>query len=96
MMLDDEVYVGTSGLWTLITDKSPKTYTKEDYERCKELLHETNVMYRGYDHKSSYPRANRSTEWNKVLRLIWEVFQQKGIVHNDNDEKYFRDDGLCL
>ena len=37
-MLDDEVYVGTSGLWTLITEQSPKTYTKEDYERCKELL----------------------------------------------------------
>ena len=46
IMLDDEVYVGTSGLWTLITDKSPKTYTKEDNERYKELLHETNVMYR--------------------------------------------------
>ena len=39
IMLDDEINVGTPGLWTLITDKSPKTYTKEDYERYKELLH---------------------------------------------------------
>ena len=39
ILLDDEAYVGTHGLW------SPKTYTKEDYERYKELLHETNVMY---------------------------------------------------
>ena len=39
IMLDDEVYVGTPDLWTLITDKSPKTYTKEDYERYKELQH---------------------------------------------------------
>ena len=30
IMLDDKVYVGPPGLWTLITDKSPKTYTKED------------------------------------------------------------------
>ena len=32
IMLDDEVYIGT-----LITDKSHKTYIKEDYERYKEL-----------------------------------------------------------
>ena len=56
IMLDDEVYVGTPGLWTLIIDKSPKTYTKEDYERYKELLHETNAMYRDYDPQSSYQR----------------------------------------
>ena len=94
IMLDGEVYVATSGLWTLITDKSPKTYTKEDYERYKELLHETNVMYRDYDPKCSYPRANRSTKWNKVLRPIWEEYQQKEIVHSD--EKYFIVDGLYL
>ena len=70
IMLDDKVDVRTPGLWTLITDKSPKTYTKEDYERYKELLHETNVMYRDCDPKSSYSRANRSTKWNKVLRPI--------------------------
>ena len=96
IMLDDEVYVGTSGLWTLITDKSPKTYTKEDYERYKELLHESNVMYRDYDPKSSYPRANRSTKWNEVLRPIWEESQQKGIVRSDDDDKYFSADGLYL
>ena len=51
IMPDDEVYVGTSGLWTLITYKSPKTYTEEDYERYKELLHETNVLYRDSDRR---------------------------------------------
>ena len=86
IVLDDEVYVGTSGLWTLITDKRPKTYTKVDYERYKELLHETNVMYRDYDPKSSYPRPNRTTKWNEVLLPIREEFMQKGIVHSDDDE----------
>ena len=95
-MLDDEAYVGTSSLWTLITDKSPKRYTMEDYGRYKELLHETNVMNGGYDPKSSYPRANRSMKWNKILRPIWEVFQQKGIIHSDDDEKYFSGDMDCI
>ena len=99
-MLDDGVYVGTPGLWTLITDKSPKTYTKEDYERYNELLHETNVMYRDCDPEGSYPPSNRSTKWNKVLRQICEEFQQKGVVHSeyndDDDDKYFSGDGLHL
>ena len=49
-----------------------------------------------YEPKSSYPRANRSTEWKKVMRQIWEESQQKGIVHSDDDETYFSGDGLYL
>ena len=85
---------GTSGL--LLTEKIPKTYTKEDYKRYKELLQETNVMYRDYGPECSYPRANRSTKWTNVLRPIWEEFRQKGIVHSDDDEKYLSGDGLYL
>ena len=87
IMLDEEVYVGTAGLWRLITDKSPKTYTKEDYERYKELLHEKNVMYHDFDPDSSYPQANRSMKWYKVPRPIWEEFQQKEI---DGDGLYLQ------
>ena len=78
--------------------QSPKTYTKGDYERYKELLHDANVMYCDYDPESSYPQANRSTKWNKVLRPIWEEFQQKGMVHSDynGDEQCFSGDGLYL
>ena len=73
--LDDEVYVGTPSLWALITDRNPKEYTQENYERCKEPLYATNVIYRDYDPGRSYPRANRSKKWNKILRSIWEDFQ---------------------
>ena len=66
----DEVYIRTTGLWTLITDKS----RKEDYERYEELLYETNVLYRNCDPRSSYPRAHRSKKGNKICRPIWEDF----------------------
>ena len=56
IILNDEVHVGTPGLWTLIM-LSPKTYTNEDYEAYKELLHESNFMYRDHDPGASYPRA---------------------------------------
>ena len=51
---------GTPGLWTLITEKYPKEYDDEDYERYKELIYETNMLYRDHDTRSSYPRTNRS------------------------------------
>ena len=43
--IDGEVYDGTPGLWSLITDKAPKQYDNEDLERYKELLCETNAMH---------------------------------------------------
>ena len=41
IVIDDEVYIGTPGLWSLLTDKTPKEYDDNDYKRYKELLHET-------------------------------------------------------
>ena len=62
----------------------------------KSYCMKTNVMCQGYDPESSYPRPNSSTKWNKVVRSIWEEFQQKGILDSgyDDDEKYFSGDGL--
>ena len=33
---------------------------------------------------------------NKVLQPIWKEYQQEGIVHSDDDEKYSSGDGLYL
>ena len=41
--LGNEVYVGTPGLWTLITEKNPKEYDEEDYERYKEVIYKIYV-----------------------------------------------------
>ena len=41
--IDGEMYTGTPGLWTLISERNPKDYSSEDYERYKELLYEMNV-----------------------------------------------------
>ena len=52
IVIGNEVYIGTPDLWTLITENNPEGYGEEDYERY-------NVLYRDYDPRSSYPRANR-------------------------------------
>ena len=33
IIIDDEVYIGTPGFWSLITDKTPRDYDERDYER---------------------------------------------------------------
>ena len=81
IVIDGEVYVGTPGLWSLITDVKPKGYTEDDYERYKELLHETNVLRRNYDPDSSYPRSSKSKKWGKVLHQIWEDFKRSGYYY---------------
>ena len=86
IIIDGEVYNGTPGLWSLITDKTPKQYNEEDLERYKELLHETSAMYQHYDPRSRYPRASGSKKWTHILRPIWTEFQMTGIVPNEDDE----------
>ena len=70
IFIGNEVCVGTLGMWTLITENNPMEYDEEDYERYKELLYETNALHRDHDPRSSYPRANRSKKWTKILRPI--------------------------
>ena len=65
-----------------------------DTKRYKELIYETNTPYRDYDARSSYPTANRSTKWKRILHPIWEDFHHKRIapinyqVDDDEDEYY--------
>ena len=98
IVIGNVVNVGTPGLCTFIVEKNPKEYDEKDYERYKELLYETNVLYRDYDPRNNYPRANRSTKWGKILHPIWEDFQHEEIAHGNSkdaaDDEYFSGDGL--
>ena len=78
IVIDDEVYIGTPGLWSLVTDKTPREYDERDYERYKELLHETSVLYQHYNQQTfnKRPRASKSRKWNAILTPIWDEFKQ--------------------
>ena len=38
IIIDDKLYRGAAGLWSLITEKSLKDYDREDLEEYKELM----------------------------------------------------------
>ena len=78
--IDDEIYVGTPGLWSLITSKTPNNYTDYDLQRYKELLYETSALHQHYNSRDPYPRASRSVKWKQILGPIWNEFQMTGMT----------------
>ena len=71
IIIDSEVYNGTSGLWSLLTDVHPRDYTKDDIKTYEEILEQTSVLHRGFDPDSAHPRANVSFKWKTILGPIW-------------------------
>ena len=84
---DGEVFIGTDGLWELITSTNPKNiYEDEDLANYGYLMIKTNAMHRGNNPKTSYPKASKSDEWNYILKPIWDnrrdyrVYKGEGVV----------------
>ena len=84
IIVGDEKFNGTSGLWNLIMLKEPKVlFTNEDYDNYARLMVKTHVLHQGNNPNSSYPRSSKSTKWLSLLGDIWKNrkrFEGKGIV----------------
>ena len=90
IMVDDEKFKGTRGLWELLMAKKPDTYyfDDNDYDEYAKLMVKTSALNSGYNPKNSYPRSSRGDKWN-LIRNIWanrehikkkEGYEGKGIV----------------
>ena len=71
MLIDGETYDRTPGFWSLVTQKIPTNYAKDDLDRYKALLYETHVLHQDYDKYDKYPRAKRSKKWTQIVAPIW-------------------------
>ena len=72
IIVDDEKFEGTDGLWELITSKNPQIPTNEkDYDNYVELLLKTNVLHHDYDPNNSNSRSSKSNKWKNILSYIW-------------------------
>ena len=49
IVVEDEEYEGTPGLWELIVSKEPKDFSGEDYENYAKLMVKSNTLYRDND-----------------------------------------------
>ena len=74
IIVGDKEYTGTQGLWELIVARSPddKIFTNGDYDNHAEIMHSTNALRRNNDESENKPKANRSWNWKRILKPIWD------------------------
>ena len=89
-----ETFVGTRGLWELLTSKNPENFDDKDYDMYEDLMPITNALHRDNDKDNPHPKGNhKSYKWVNIVRPIWyrnkcrkifpkkkEAYEGKGIV----------------
>ena len=79
-----ERFVGTHGLWKLITSKNPSLdkieWDKMDEKDYVRLLEKTYVLHRGNNPNNPHAKSSGGKKWNNILTFIWHTdrFPQKG------------------
>ena len=75
-----EEFIGTDGLWELLTSKNPQNFTDEDYDMYEDLMIITNALHRDNDENNPHPKGNhKSHKWVNIIRPIW--YRKKGGVY---------------
>ena len=84
IVVENEVYDSTPGLWKLITGTTEdqighykRDYTEDDLEQYIKLLNQTNVLYHDFDSTKTSPRSSRSWKWTNVLSSIWKQIKKR-------------------
>ena len=87
IIIYNEAYQGTPGLWALITEKSKTKiegkYNADDLADYEEILRQTNILHKDYNPNSPYPRSSGSWKWKNILAPVWEKVREE-----DDDEKH--------
>ena len=93
IIIDDQEYTGTSGLWELIISNNPQkgVITDEDYLNYGKLLIQTNAIYQNNDPNNPKPKSSKSNKWKNLIKPIWEEIKKRK-ANKDEDETEDEDD----
>ena len=72
ILIGNEKFRGTPGLWELIMFRHPKGFTKDDEDNYAKLMIKTNALPQDYDPNSPHPRSSKGSKWTRILSPIWE------------------------
>ena len=88
ILIGDEKFKGTPGLWELLMSKKPDYFNENDYNEYAKLMVKTNALHSNYNPNNPYPRSSRGDKWN-LIRDIWvnrenikknEGYEGEGVV----------------
>ena len=80
ILIDDEKFKGTPGLWELLMSKNPYNFNDNDYDEYAKLMVKTNALHRGNNPNNPYPKSSGGDKWY-LIRKIWayrEDIKKKG------------------
>ena len=81
-----EKFIGTDGLWELLTSKNPQNFDDKDKDMYEDLMIMTNALHRDNDENNPHPKGNhKSYKWVNIIRPIW--YRKKGGVYRFPKEK---------
>ena len=78
IIIDDNEYTGTEGLWELIVSKEPQEgiYTDDDYFKYINLLVQTNTIHQKNDPNNTKPKSSSSEKWKQLISPVWEHIRE--------------------
>ena len=83
IVVEDEEYDGTRGLWELIVPKEPKGFTEEDYNNYAKLMLKSNALLVDYNPEKRKPKSNPGYKWKNILSDIWhnkKKYEGSGVI----------------
>ena len=87
----NEEFIGTPGLWELITSRDPVNFNKDDKHKYERLMIKTGVIHRDDDPKNPHPKGNRGNKWKKIIGPIWyknQGFSEEDAIKMVNNRRY--------
>ena len=93
----NETFIGTDGLWELLTSKNPQNFTDEDYDNYEDLMIMTDALHRDNDEDNPHPKGNHKTyKWLNIIRPIW--YRKKGVIlrYPKEKEEYNKGSGVVV
>jgi len=78
LIVGDEEYEGTPGLWELISSKQPdaNVYSRDDFENYDKIMVDTSALKQNNNPAEAVPKSSRGWKWKKLLRRIWKDSRQ--------------------
>ena len=83
IIIGDEKFEGTPGLWELIMTKNPVNFMNKDYNNYRSLMIKTNALHVGNKSGIDKPRSSKSYKWTTILSPIWygqKKVEREGVV----------------
>src|SRR5436190_5498168 len=75
IIVDGEKFVGTPGLWRLLTYREApedRLYSDEDLENYSKILWKTNSIYKNNNPTAKKPKSSKGHKYINLIKKIWE------------------------